>query len=118
MKAKLIYEFKEKSDPIEDIGIGIAGIPTTKVWVIKTEKQTYIEQIFLSEEKAKRIAKEKNDEAYKLSRKINSMMSNKEFEEFWKKNNKLRIFKVMTLDDAIDSIISNIYDESRYDSNY
>lgn len=117
MKAKFIYEeFKENSDPIDDMGIGTRGYSAySEVWVICNDDIGDIEEIFLSKEKAQKVAERMNKEIYKNSRKINSSYTDEEFKKYANsKEFKRRYIKVMSLSDAIYKIRDNV----RYESDY
>jgi hypothetical protein len=120
MRAKLIYEkFSEKSDPIDDMGIGSTGLSAyTEVWVITKYGDTDINEVFLNKTKAERIAKEKNKEYYDYYRNKNKKMSDDEFKKYFyggyiNRNE----YRVKSLDDAIEDIKEVVIDNERNEEN-
>jgi len=115
MRAKFINEkFKEKSDPINDLGIGIGGLSAyNEVWTIISYGDTEIYEIFLSKTKAENAAKQKNKEYYDYYRNTNKKMSDQEFEEYFNSRHIRRNKKeVKSLADAIDWIKDAINDSN------
>lgn len=116
MKAKFIYEeFKENSDPIDDMGIGTKGYSAySEVWVVCTDAVGDIDEIYLNKEKAQRAADKINKDIYADSRKSNSAMSDDEFEHYYKESRRFT-YRVMSLNDAIYKIRSNVrYEDDNY----
>jgi hypothetical protein len=113
MKALKIYEkFNDKSDPIEDMGIGIGALDIyTEVWTVISKGNSEIYKVYLKKEYAERECKKVNKEIYDHSRQINKNMSDKEFDNYYNDLYRSK-YVVKSLGDAIDIIKDTIRDDA------
>lgn len=115
MKALKIFErFEEKSDPVQDMGIGVGALDIyTEVWTTINEGDSEINKVYLNKEYAKRECEKINKTIYDHSRNVNKHMSDKEFDDYY--NNKRSFhskYVVKSLGDAIDIIKDTVRDSA------
>jgi len=119
VKEYMNEKFTSKSDPIEDMGIGIGALDVYKeVWTIIKQGDTEIYNVYVKKEYAERAAEKRYKEEYDYHRQVNKRMTDEEFNRYF--NDKSTPFgksKVETLANAIDMIkdaIRDDYQESEY----
>lgn len=81
-----------------------------EVWVIQSYAGSSIDEVFIDQEAAEKEAKRIKDEFIAHHRQVFKDMSDEEWEKHVERNYK-DLFKVVTLDDAIDSIKDEIRNE-------
>jgi hypothetical protein len=99
-----LKKFDELNESVNNV------IPSNKVWVVMSNGQTDISEIFLNKEDAEKQADIMNKEIYNYYRHVNKNMSDEEFDKMH--NNMHLQYKVKSLYDALDMIKDTVYDDA------
>lgn len=108
MKALKIFEkFNEKTNPIEDMGIGVGALDIyTEVWTIIGKRSSEISKIYLKKEYATRACEERNKEIRDYYRKSRSNLSDNDINRYYAN------YSVVSLADAIEMISEVVIDNA------